>query len=354
MKLLGKQKILRGTTGDGCEANRGGMSQSHLVGRRLFIKLLTVPAAVRPATLAAQQLKKVHRVGYVALSGRTPWIDGMIDGLRELGYVEGTNLHIEWRLASGKQELLADMANDLVRLNLDLIIAAGNTVASIVKSKTTNRPIVAVATHDGVGAGLYNSLKKPGENITGVESLAPELDGKRVQFLREIVPGLSRLCVLFNPLDQGARVHPPLILAAASRFGINVDLVEVKFPSEFDTAFNKVQELKPDGLLSVADPITLGERKRIVDFCSDKRIPNAHEIREFVIAGGLLSYGASFYGIWHRSAYYIDKILKGAKPGDLPVELPTVFELAINVRSAKALGLAIPASLASTADALIE
>jgi putative ABC transport system substrate-binding protein len=135
---------------------------------------------------------------------------------------------------------------------------------------------------------------------------------------------------------------------------LEVELVEASTASGLDAAFDKVRELKPDGLLSVADPMTLGERKRIVDFCFDQKIPNAHEIREFVTAGGLLSYGASFYGIWHRSAYYIDKILKGTKPGELPVELPTVFDLAINVRSAKALGLAIPASLASTADAIIE
>jgi putative ABC transport system substrate-binding protein len=142
-------------------------------------------------------------------------------------------------------------------------------------------------------------------------------------------------------------------LAAAKQSGVEVELVEARSASELDAAFNKVREIKPDGLLSVADPMTLGERKQIVDFCSDQRIPNAHEIREFVIAGGLISYGASFYAIWHRSAYYIDKILKGAKPGDLPVELPSVFELAINARSAKALGLVIPTSLASIADTII-
>ena len=329
------------------------MAPAHSIGRRCFIKLLTFSSVVPPGTSTAQQVKRVYRLGYLALSDRTPWIDGMIDGLRELGYVEGTNLNIEWRLAAGKRELLADMANDLVRLNVDLIVAPNTTVALIAKRTAAKIPIVAVATHDGVGAGLYNSLAKPGENITGLESLAPELDGKRVQFLKEIVPGLSRLCVLYNPLDQGALVHPPLILAAARQSGVEVELVEARSASELDAAFDNVRELKPDGLLSVADPMTLGERKPIVDFCSDQRIPNAHEIREFVIAGGLFSYGASFYAIWRRSAYYIDKILKGAKPGDLPVELPSVFELAINARSAKALGLAIPTSLASIADAII-
>jgi putative tryptophan/tyrosine transport system substrate-binding protein len=331
------------------------MARTHLIGRRSFIKLSTLASIGWPSILAAQQVKKVYRLGYLALGGqKNPWFDGMIDGLRQLGYVEGANLHIEWRLAAGKRELLADMANDLVRLNVDIIVASGSAVASIVKRTITNIPIVAIATHDGVGAGLYDSLKKPGKNITGVESLAPELDGKRVQFFREIVPELSRLCVLYNPLDHGALVHPPLILAAAAQSGIEVELVEARSASELGVAFDKVRSLKPGGLLSVADPMTLGERKRIVDFCSEQKIPNAHEIREFVTAGGLLSYGASFYGIWHRSAYFIDKILKGAKPGDLPVELPTVFDLAINVRSAKALGLAIPASLASTADALVE
>jgi putative ABC transport system substrate-binding protein len=278
----------------------------------------------------------------------------MIDGLRELGYVEGRNLEIEWRLAAGKRDLIPDMAADLVRLNVDLIVAPGNAVATIAKQSTTTIPIVAVATHGGVDAGLYASLAHPGNNITGIESLAPELDVKRVEMLKEMVPRLSRLSVLYNPLDQGASLHPPILTSAAKTFGIETQLFEVRSSSEFEAAFNAIVRSRPDAFLSVADPLTLSERKRIVDFCVEQKIPNAHEIREYVKLGGLLSYGASFYGIWHRAAYYIDKILMGTKTNELPVELPTIFDLAVNLNAAKSLNLTVPNGILATADAVIE
>jgi putative tryptophan/tyrosine transport system substrate-binding protein len=321
--------------------------------RREFIGIAAGVAAW-PLTANAQQAKKLYRVGYIALSNRVPWIDGMLDGLRELGYVEGRNLEIHWRLAAGKRELIPEMAADLVRLNVDVIVAPSGTVATIVKQTTRIIPIIAVATHDGVGAGLYANLGQPGDNITGLESLAPELDVKRVQFLKEIFPKLSRLAVLYNPLDQGAGIHPAIITSAARALGIETQLFEVRSSSEFQAAFDSVLSNRPDALLSVADPLTLVERKRIVDFCIEQKIPNAHEIREYVQLGGLLSYGASFYGIWHRSAYYIDKILKGAKTNELPVELPTVFDLAINLKAAKLLNVRIPDGLIATADVVIE
>jgi putative tryptophan/tyrosine transport system substrate-binding protein len=279
--------------------------------RREFIRLLGGSAVVWPLAARAQQVKKPYRIGYLALSSRVPWIDGMVDGLRELGYVEGRNLEIEWRLAAGKRDLIPEMAADLVRLNVEVIVAPSSAVATIAKQSTTNVPIVAVATHGGVAAGLYASLAHPGNNITGIESLAPELDVKRVQMLKEMVPRLSRLSVLYNPQDQGASIHPAIITSAAKTLGIETQLFGVRSSSEFDAAFNSIVASGPDALLSVADPLTLGERKRIIDFCVEQKIPNAHEIREFVKLGGLLSYGASFYGIWHRAAYYIDKILKG-------------------------------------------
>jgi putative tryptophan/tyrosine transport system substrate-binding protein len=302
----------------------------------------------------AQQVKKRYRIGYIALSNRVPWIDGMLDGLRELGYVEGQNLEIDWRLAAGRRELLPDMAADIVRQNVDVIVAPSGAVATIVKQATRTIPIVAVATHDGVGVGLYANLRHPGDNITGLESLAPELDAKRIQFLKEIFPKLSRLAVLYNPLDQGASIHPTTITAAARTIGAETELFEVRSSSEFDAVFDSVLSNRPDALLSVADPLTLVERKRIVDFCVEHKIPNAHEIREYVQLGGLLSYGALFYGIWHRSAYYIDKILRGTKTSELPVELPTVFDLAINLKAAKLLDAHIPDNLIAAADAVIE
>jgi ABC-type uncharacterized transport system substrate-binding protein len=323
--------------------------------RREFIGITAGLAAWPLTANAQQQVKKPHRIGYIALSNRVTWIDGMVDGLRELGYVEGQNLEIVWRLAAGKRDLIPEMAAELVRLNVDVIVAPNSTVASMVKQATRTIPIVAVATHDGVGTGLYASLAHPGDNITGLESLAPELDVKRVQFLKEMCPKLSRLAVLYNPLDQGANIHPTIITAAAQTFGIETELFEVRSSSEFEAVFATVLRNRPDGLLSVADPLTLVERKRIVDFCVEQKIPNAHEIREYVQLGGLLSYGASFYGIWHRSAYYIDKLLKGgAKTNELPVELPTVFDLAINLKAARLLDARIPDGLVATADLVIE
>jgi putative ABC transport system substrate-binding protein len=311
-------------------------------------------AVAWPFIAGAQPTKRLYRVGYIALSSRVPWIDGMLDGLRERGYVEGQNLEMVWRLADGKRNLVPEMAADLVRLKVDVIVAPNSTVATSVKQATRTIPIVAVATHDGVGTGLYASLAHPGENITGLESLAPELDVKRVQFLKEMFPKLARLAVLYNPLDLGANIHPTIITAAARTSGIETELFEVRSSSEFEAVFAAVLRNRPDGLLSVADPLTLLERKRIVDFCVEQKIPNAHEIREFVQLGGLLSYGASFYGIWHRCAYYIDRLLKGAKINDLPVELPTVFDLAINLNAAKALGIVFPNNLILSANAVIE
>jgi putative ABC transport system substrate-binding protein len=322
--------------------------------RREFITISSGALAAWPVAASAQQPKRVYRIGYLALSDRVPWIVGLTDGLRELGYLEGQNLQLEWRLAAGKGELLPDMASDLVRMRVDVIVAANVTVALTAKKIASSIPVVAVATHDGVGAGLYDSLAKPGVSVTGVESLAPELDGKRIQLLKEIIPGVARLSIIYNPLDQGARAHPPLIEMASRTSNIETNTYEVRSSSDFDEKLEAIAKNRPDALLSVADPLTLSQRKRIVDFCNRHRIPNAHEIREFVQLGGLLSYGASFYGIWHRSAYYVDRILKGASPNELPVELPTVFDLALNLRSAKLLGLSIPSTMLPTADLLID
>src|SRR5260370_25660398 len=223
--------------------------------RREFIGIAAGLAAWPLTANAQQQVKRPpYRIGYIALSNRVPWIDGMIDGLRELGYVEGQNLEIVWRLAAGKRDLIPEMAAELLRLNVDVIVAPNSTVASMVKQATRTIPIVAVATHDGVGTGLYASLAHPGDNITGLESLAPELDVKRVQFLKEMFPKLSRLAVLYNPLDQGANIHPTIITAAARTFGIKTELFEVRSSSEFEAVFVTVLRNRTDCLISVADP----------------------------------------------------------------------------------------------------
>jgi len=321
--------------------------------RREFLTLLG-GAAGWPLTASAQQLRKSVRIGYLAASNRVPWIDGLVDGLRDLGYVEGKNLIIEWRLAAGQLQLVPAMAAELVSLNVDVIVAASSFVVSEAKKATTTIPIVGVATHDGVGIGLYSTLANPGANVTGVESLAPELDVKRVGLLKQIAPTVSRLNILYNPLSPGARIHIETLTATTQRLAIEARPIELRSSAEFDTAANAMLQYRPHALLSVADPLILFERQRIVDFGIEHGIPNAHEIREFVQLGALFSYGAPFYGIWHRAAYYVDRILRGTKPVDLPVELPTVFDFAVNLKAAKALGLAIPETLLGTADSVIE
>jgi len=321
--------------------------------RREFIGLVGGVAAW-PFAARAQQPRKVARIGYLAASNRVPWIDGLVDGLRDLGYVEGRNLHIEWRLAAGELQQIPKMTADLVSLNVDVIVAASTLVVSEARKATSTIPIVGVATHDGVGTGLYASLANPGANVTGLESLAPELDVKRVALLKQIAPNISRLNILYNPLSPGANIHIETLTAAIKNLGMEAQPVELRTSSEFDSAVELMRHHRPDALISVADPLILFVRNKIVDFSVAQNIANAHEIREFVQLGGLISYGAQFYGIWYRAAYYVDKILKGTKPSDLPVELPTVFDLAVNLKTAKALGLAVPDTLIATADAVIE
>jgi len=311
-------------------------------------------SAAWPFAARAQQPRKVARIGYLAASNRVPWIDGLVDGLRDLGYVEGRNLHIEWRVAAGELQQIPKMTADFVSLNVDVIVAASTLVVSEARKATSTIPIIGVATHDGVGTGRYASLANPGANVTGLESLAPELDVKRVALLKQIAPNISRLNILYNPLSPGANIHIETLTAAIKNLGMEAQPVELRTSSEFDSAVELMRHHRPDALISVADPLILFVRNKIVDFSVAQNSANAHEIREFVQLGGLISYGAQFYGIWYRAAYYVDKILKGTKPSDLPVELPTVFDLAVNLKAAKALGLAVPDTLIATADAVIE
>jgi putative ABC transport system substrate-binding protein len=247
--------------------------------RRDFIGLSGAALASWPVMISAAPLKKNYRIGYLALSDRVPWIDGMIDGLRELGYIEGQNLLIEWRLAAGKPELLPKMATELVESKVDLIVTPGDIVASIAKNLGSPIPILAVATHDGVGVGLYDSLAQPGQNITGLESLAPELDAKRIQFLNEIIPSLGRLAILYNLSDNGSRIHLSLIDSASKKLGIETHLFAISSLADFDQQFESISKWNPDALLTVLEPVIINQRKRIVEFCTEHRIPNAHEIR---------------------------------------------------------------------------
>src|SRR5215471_6967635 len=322
--------------------------------RRAFIALLCGMMTASHFAARAQQAARVYSIGYLAGSNRTPQLDAFLQGMRDLGYVEGQNLAIEYQLAAGQLQRLPEMAANLVRLKVDIIVAGTSLAALPAKKATTTIPIVVLASHDGIGTGLFASLARPGGNITGIESLAPDIDAKRIEFLKGVLPKISRLALLYTPTDPGSERHVGNANDAARALSSSVSKVEVRTPDDFDVAFAALLRDRPDAVLVVTDALTFLARKRIVDFSTEHGIPMIFEFKEFVELGGLLSYGPSLGEIWRRGAHYVDKILKGAKPDDLPVEQPTKFELAINLRTANALGLAVPPSLLAVADEVIE
>ncbi|MDI1262404.1 MAG: ABC transporter substrate-binding protein [bacterium] len=323
--------------------------------RRRLVKTLAVAAITALVPSVLRGAERVYRIGYLTANLRSyPWVDDFVRELAERGYVEGKNLNIEWREAKGQTSILPELADDLVKRNLDAIVVVTNNAAKLVQERTKTVPIIVLASHDGVGAALYSSLSHPGANITGIDSLSPALDTKRVQYLKEAVPTLSRLAVLSNPLFGGTDIHLSSIMSAAKELGIEPIRADVRSSAEFEPAFSAVLRSRVDGIVVVTDPMLLFERKRIVDFAIQNSVPSAYEFKEYVQIGGLLSYGATFEGMWRRGAYYVDKVLKGTKPSELPVELPTQFNLAFNIKAARILGVEIPQSLLATANDVIE
>ncbi|MGH7306268.1 MAG: ABC transporter substrate-binding protein [Candidatus Rokuibacteriota bacterium] len=324
-----------------------------LVKRRITTALALLLAAM-PLAAQTQQAGKVWRIGYLAGSPRVPQIDAFVQGLRDLGYVEGQNLVLEMKLAHGRIDQIPELAADLVRLKPHVIVAAANVAGLAAKKATSAIPIVVIASHDGVKVGLFASLARPGGNVTGLESLAPDLDAKRLEWLKHVIPTLSRIALLYNPLDPGGSVHVDITMRTARSLGIQVRLVQVRSAAEFDSALMAALRDRPDALLTVTDPLVFAHRERIAQFTLEHRLPSAHEYKAYADFGGLMSYGPNMSVLWRRAAYYVDRILKGATPGGLPVEQPTQFELVINLKSAKALGLTIPPTLLLQANHIIE
>jgi putative tryptophan/tyrosine transport system substrate-binding protein len=322
--------------------------------RRDFITLLG-GAATWPLAARAQQSGKLHAIGLLSVGSMTTGVFAAFhDGLRELGWIEGKNLLIERRFAENRIERLPDLAAELVRLNVDVIVGFGTPPPLAAKRATTTIPIVMAAAGDPVGSGLVASLARPGGNVTGMSLMAPDLAGKRLELLKELVPRLARVAVIWN----AANPYPALVFketqAAGRTLGIEVQSLEVRGSNDFDGAFEAARRQRPEALITVEDPLTITHRKLIVDFTAEQRLPAVHGVREFVAAGGLLSYGASLDDLFRRAAGYVDKILKGVKPADLPVLQPTKFELVINLKTAKALGLEVPPMLLARADEVIE
>jgi putative ABC transport system substrate-binding protein len=276
-------------------------------------------------------------------------------GLRELGYVEGQNVVIEYRSADGRPERFPDLATELVRLKVDVIVTRGTSAALGAKHVTDTIPIVMASSGDPVFAGLVTSLARPGANVTGLHLMTPpDLAGKRLRLLKELMPGLSRVGVLLDSGDVYSRLMMKEIERVAHEIGVQLHSVEARRPADFDRAFEAAILDRVDALITVEGVLTATELSRIVDFAAMSRLPAIYGLREFVDAGGLMAYGADLRDLFRRSATYVHRILNGARPGDLPVEPPAKFELAINLRTARALGLTIPPSLLRRADYVIQ
>ena len=306
-----------------------------------------------PLSAEAQQVGKVYRIGILANVSGGIW-GPFIEGLRDLGYVEGQNITIERRSSEGKYERLSDLAAELVRLQVDVIVAPANENVVAAKQATRTIPIVMAGSGDPVGSGLVASLARPGGNVTGLSISAPGLAGKQLQLLKEIVPRVSKVAVLSNPTNRA--VHSLLEEAkiAAQSLGVQLQILEARGPDEFQGAFAAMARERAGALLVFSDGMLLLHRTRIADFAAKGRLPAMYGRSEFVDAGGLMSYAPSLGDNLRRAASYVDKILKGAKPADLPVEQPTKFDLVLNLKTAKTLGLTIPPSIFLQAYQVVE
>jgi len=326
--------------------------------RRAFLGSLA-GLLVAPLAAEGQSAGKVPRIGFLSAtspSDRRPLLDAFRQGLRELGWVEGQNIVIDYRYAEDRVDRLPGLAAELVRLKVDLIVAsAGTQVATAAKNATETIPIVMIAVRDPVGTGLIASLVRPGGNVTGVSGYAGlEIVAKQLVLLKETVPKIRRVAILSNPANAYHQLAIREVNVAARSLGVQLQLLEARGPNEFDGAFAAMAKERVGALLVLSDAVLSSHRTRLADLAARSRLPAAYGVRESVEAGGLMSYGPSFLDLFRRAATYVDKILKGARPGDLPVEQPTTFELVINLKTAKALGLTIPQSLLQRADQVIE
>ena len=326
--------------------------------RREFIALVG-GAIVCPTGVRAQpQAGKVPRIGYLRVtsaSDRPPLLDAFRQALRELRWIEGQNVVIDYRFAEGRLDRLPDLAAELVRLKVDVIVSLGTQGVTAARNATDTIPIVMIGVRDPIAIGLIASLAHPGGNVTGVSGYAGlEIVAKQLELLKETVPEIRRVAVLSNPTNAYHQLAIKELNVAAGSLGVQLQLLEARGPNEFDGAFAAMAKERAGALLVLSDIMFNGHGTRLADLAASRRLPTANAVRESVEAGGLMSYGPSFLDSYRRSAAYVDKILKGAKAADLPVEQPTKFELVINLKVAKALGLEVPPLLIAQADELIE
>jgi putative ABC transport system substrate-binding protein len=323
--------------------------------RRRFVIALGAAALAAPFALEAQS-QRVWHIGF--LGNSTPEAEANLtgpfrDGLRELGYIEGRNAVIEYRWANGNYKAFPRLVAELVARKVDVIVTAGTPAAQAVQHSAPNVPLVMVAVGDPVGTHLAGSLATPGGNSTGLTSISPDLEGKRLELLQEIVPKLAHIALLYNSANPFHVTSERNASGAAERLGIRLQNVDVRTAEDLPRAFEAIRQARPDAFIMLADRVFLHNRAVIADFAAKNRLPAMYPYRELVEAGGLMSFGPNYADMHRRAATYVDKILKGAKPGDLPIEMPTKFELIVNLEAARALDLKIPQAVLVRADQLI-
>jgi putative ABC transport system substrate-binding protein len=322
--------------------------------KRLAVALLTL--ALLAARFAEAQPAKVARIGFLAptsASSNADRVEALRAGLRDFGYVEGKNIVIEFRWADERYDRLPDLAAELVRLNVDVIVTAGTPAIRAVKNATTTIPIVMATSGDPVGFGFVASLARPGGNITGSSIFAPELSAKRLELLKETLPRAQRVAVLLNPDNSINERNLPAMERTARSLKVGLQRFEVRRPDEFKDVFSAIAKQRVDAVALPEDDFLNANRSGIAELVAKQRLPSIRR-KEFAEAGGLIGYGVNFLDLYRQAATFVDKILRGAKPGDLPIEQPTKFELVINLKTAKALGLTIPQSVLARADEVIQ
>jgi putative ABC transport system substrate-binding protein len=321
--------------------------------RREFMTVLGGAAVAWPLAAHAQQPGKVWRMGFIA-HGHESFYDALFEGLREYGYEEGRNLIVERRYAQGQAERFKEFAAEMVRLNVDIIIVVTTPAALAVKKATTTIPIVHPNAIDPLNTGLIASLAHPGGNLTGGAQLTAEVSAKRLEILKRVVPRLSRVAALWNPDNPALVFSWKETQGAARALGVTLQSHEVQGPKDFAAAFAMTADERPDALLVLQDAVTMQQRNEIIDFAIQKRLPSMFQEKGWAVAGGLMSYGENLPSMYRRAAYFVDRIFKGAKPADLPVEQATKFDMVLNLKTAKAIGLTIPDSVLVLADEVIE
>jgi putative tryptophan/tyrosine transport system substrate-binding protein len=323
----------------------------------IIVAAFTISVLSTPSASQAQHRGHVPRLGYLGTSSaslESELVKAFREGLRERGYVEGQNIVIEYRWAEGNYQRFPDLVADLVKLKVDLILTTGTPGPLAAKRATQTIPIVMAFTGDAVATGLVSSLARPGGNVTGLTTMNPDLEGKRLEILRELLPKLVTGVVLLNTSNPFSAIQSEQTKISAKALGIQLQPMDLQRPEDFKDAFARVARQRPDAITMVADRFLLAHRTQIVDFVAKTRVPAMYPYRDFVVAGGLMSYAPSYEDLCRRSATYVDKILKGAKPADLPVEQASKYELVINLKTARALGLTIPPTVLLQADQVIE